>query len=194
MTNTQISNFEGSSLSHISLHNCLFISAGDKTPTMAHLHDGNINIPENSRIFSVSSYQEQLLMFLDFGRYGHTSELNWGFCFSPPKKSPNHFFQFYIEIWATFTEISFWETTIRGMEISPLYPVTPFSWQLKWHEADWKQEKTKSLMCPCKYEKFHRQKRWGIYICPRLRRRRQGSGASRGSKVIHSKIRRVNAW
>lgn len=43
---------------------------------MAHRYDGNINISEISRIFSVSSYQEQLLIFLDSGRYGHTFELN----------------------------------------------------------------------------------------------------------------------
>ena len=149
---------------------------------MAHRYDGNINISEISRIFSVSSYQEQLLIFLDSGRYGHTFELNWGFSF-PPKKSPNHFFKFYIEIWTIFTEIFFSETTVRGREIPPFYPLTSFSWQLKWYEADW-QEKTKSITYPCKYETFQRQQSKVRYIYSRLRRRRQGSGASGGSKVL----------
>lgn len=158
MTNTQISNFEGSSLTHISLHICFFISAGDKTPAMTHRHDGNINISEISRIFFVSSYQEKLLMFLDSGRYGHTFELNWGFFF-PPKKALITF-----EIWTIFTDIFFSETTVRGREISPLYPLTFFSWQLKWmKQIDRRKPNLLHIHVSMKNSKDSKA-RWGIYI------------------------------
>lgn len=114
--------------------------------------------------FSLCHLIKNNSMFLDFGRYGHTSELNWGFFFSP-KKIPNHFFSFILKFEQLLQKFSF-EKQLSGEWKFPLFTLLLL---LAGNWNDMKQTESRRkpnllhIHVSMKNSK-DRKARWGIYV------------------------------